>query len=515
MTIIPILRPFSGWASMASFSANVQPFVLALQILLASTVVLLFLGEKSIWLDEGISIVVVAGLDWSTMWQALVDQYANMGLYYVLLHFWLKIGESETLVRSLSGIFAVGTVPIVYALGNRLFGPRVATIAGFLIPLNAFFVQYAQEARGYSLFLFLASLSSYFLVRVMERPSWRICAGFVLSSVLVVYAHFFGVLLLVAQGLSLALIDRRYIPWRAFLLSGATIFLLLIPLGMFVITKQGNELGWVSQPNPRDLFDLFETLSGGAGIPLLLAYFATSLLALFFALRTWLRLKMSLETWRYGLLLSWLFIPVIIAFSFSFIKPIFVERYFIFCLPPLVLLTAVGLSHIRPKWIMAGALATLVLLSGQSVADWYIVKQKSDWRGATSHVITHFEETDSVLWTPFLRGPFEYYLDRLSAPGEVLAALDSSEESEIKAVLYTIPAASYSADSGLPNILQEPLDSLADRHPRVWLILSHDRPPRRRLLQASLQSKYGLIEERRFKGLTVLLYELNGSTTER
>ena len=37
-----------------------------------------------------------------------------MTLYYLLLHFWLKLGDSEFLTRSLSSVFAVATVPVVY-----------------------------------------------------------------------------------------------------------------------------------------------------------------------------------------------------------------------------------------------------------------------------------------------------------------------------------------------------------------------------------------------------------------
>jgi uncharacterized membrane protein len=52
-------------------------------------------------------------------------------------------------------------------------------LAGLLLPLNAFFIRYAQEARSYSLLVFLTTLSSYFFVRGVERPSWKHWASYV------------------------------------------------------------------------------------------------------------------------------------------------------------------------------------------------------------------------------------------------------------------------------------------------------------------------------------------------
>jgi hypothetical protein len=64
------------------------------------------LGAKSLWWDEGFS-VWLARLDWPTAWQLMRTAEANMMLYYVLLHFWLRLGMSEVAVRSLSTVAAV------------------------------------------------------------------------------------------------------------------------------------------------------------------------------------------------------------------------------------------------------------------------------------------------------------------------------------------------------------------------------------------------------------------------
>ena len=472
----------SGWAAVRSplVVKGHRFFLVSLEILLAATLAILFLGEKSFWLDEAFSVVAVARLDWTSMWQVLSDREANGGLYFVLLHLWLVLGESEFAVRSLSVVFAVATVPVVYALGSRLFGLRVAAGAALLLAVNAFFIQYAQEARGYSLLLFLASLSSYILVRAIEKPSWWTWIAYILISVLAVYAHVFAVLVLGAQAISIVFLDRRYVPWRALTVAGFTILLLLVPLGIFFLTQDSGQIDWIRQPSFGSLYELFYALTGRGGGLLLLAYLIPVAFAFLFAIRSWFRFKISPETWRYALLLSWLFVPIIIAFSLSFLKPVFIPRYFIICLVPLTLLAAVGLSQIRNRWIFVSVLAILVILSARGVGAWYSSYEKEDWRGATTHVISRFERGDAILFhASYVRVPFEYYLDRLAAPSEIVESI------------------------GVARVAG------ADR---VWLVLSHDSYShvgrvQSRSIQASLQNRYALVEQREFKEIKVLLYE--------
>ncbi len=55
-------------------------------------------------------------------------------------------------------------------------------IALVLLSVNAFHIAYAQNARSYSLMVFLIGLSSLFFVRGIERQSWQDWAGYVLAT---------------------------------------------------------------------------------------------------------------------------------------------------------------------------------------------------------------------------------------------------------------------------------------------------------------------------------------------
>ena len=142
-----------------------------------------------LWFDEGVS-VGIAGLDWYNFVRILWRREANMSLYYFSLRYWLHFGSSEFFVRSLSVLFAIASVPVTYLLGRRLFDSRVGLIAAALLAVNAYQVQYSQDARSYSLMVLLCLLSSLYFVKCMGKPTGSNRATYVFTSVLAVYAHF-------------------------------------------------------------------------------------------------------------------------------------------------------------------------------------------------------------------------------------------------------------------------------------------------------------------------------------
>ena len=130
-----------------------------------------------------------------------------MALYYLLLRGWVVFGHSEIALRSLSVIIAVGSLWVVIMLARRLFGPRAALLAGLLFAVNPLFVQFAQDARGYSLALLFVSASCYFFVRGIQQgdPPPRFCwTAFTVVTALAAYCNFWAALVPVGQALSLA-----------------------------------------------------------------------------------------------------------------------------------------------------------------------------------------------------------------------------------------------------------------------------------------------------------------------
>jgi len=479
-------------------------FLLSLVLALGSVLMLLFIGEKSLWIDEVLS-VAYASNDWKGLWRLVSGEQANMGLYYVLLHYWLSLGETEFVVRSLSVAFALASVPFVYTLGARLFGQQEGIIAALLLAVNAFFVRYAQEARGYTLAVLLVSVSSYFFVRALQQPSKKNWAGYIAASVLAVYSHFFAVLVLITHVISLIFLRPQDIRWKSLIISELLTVFMLSPLGFFVIVRDSGQLDWLREPGLTNLYGLFSALSGDGGAMLVATYFAICSIACFWGLRTWYRSGASFETWRFGFLLIWLVVPVLITFLFSFVKPVFQYRYLLISLPPLCVLAAAGLSRIQHRLLFAAVLLCIIGLSASGLGKWYVIAQKQNWRQATSFVLSRARRGDAIIFHVYPgKVAFEYYIERLNLKKEGVSVLE-------------ISSGPWMPGNRQPEPSQLVLKDIPVQYSRVWLVLCRDEFPlghplrrseQRELIRDSLLRHYELMQNIFFHpGITIQLYE--------
>ena len=92
---------------------------------------LIALGYKSFWIDE-IASVAIARRASPVFWHFLWHDEGNMAAYYVLLRPWLHFGYGEGMVRLLSVIPGVLSIPLMYVLGRRLFGRAYGTSCGIV-----------------------------------------------------------------------------------------------------------------------------------------------------------------------------------------------------------------------------------------------------------------------------------------------------------------------------------------------------------------------------------------------
>jgi len=190
------------------------------------------IASKSFWLDEGIS-VEIARLPWRQFFYVLRHREINMSLYYVLLHFWLAMGSTEGFIRGLSVLFSVVTVPALYALGARLFG-RVAACwrrgCSRSTPITSA-MRRRPGATRWSCLLPRWPLGCSF---EFAGACFRHWAAYTVACALAVYSHFFGALVVLAHGVSLAFLRRGDLPWKRLARSVRWFAYLMIPIAMIV-----------------------------------------------------------------------------------------------------------------------------------------------------------------------------------------------------------------------------------------------------------------------------------------
>src|SRR5437899_1080102 len=87
-------------------SRNVTILILSITTFAGAVLRLHSLGTRSLWIDEAAS-VRFATLPWGPFFRTLWDYQGNMSLYYLLLRWWIHLGDSEFMVRSLSVLLGV------------------------------------------------------------------------------------------------------------------------------------------------------------------------------------------------------------------------------------------------------------------------------------------------------------------------------------------------------------------------------------------------------------------------
>ncbi len=474
---------------------------LAVAILMVIAGVLRFqqISKKSFWFDEGVS-VAIARLDWYNFARLLWRREANMSLYYLLLRGWLHFGHSEAFIRALSVLAAVATIPVLYCLGRQLFDRRVGLIAATLLTVNAFHIAYSQEARSYSLFVLLSTLSVLYFVRSVQDPSPHNRRMHIATSALAVYAHFFAILLVVTEWLSLKLYERRDAShqlrnsWRW--IAG-----LSAPILIFVAVTGAGPLAWIPRPGLHDLYRLFLWLSGDGGWILLLIYALGCLPAWMAAIERSPAQAADSNRWKYGLLFLWLVFPLAFILLVSRLRPLFLDRYFLFLVPGFALTAAAGLVRLPSKWLTVLGLVLLLVFSFAGLGTYYdhdFDLEHEDWRSATRYVLDHAQPGDAIIFhTGMGRMPYEYY--RWDSPGPLVIFPHHGERITFRDFY------------GHPD--EEFLSMIPSRYPRVWVVFSHNQVGlglgadalSKRIMQMFAAS-YAHSQAQSFAGVEVYLY---------
>ncbi len=230
-------------------------------ILIALALRLAWLGEQSLWYDEGVTWLLSQMSPFELIRWTAAD--IQPPLYYLLE--WAAshlFGQSEWALRFPAAICGVLTIPLIYILASRLFPaaspPRLTSIlAAGLLAISPVMVYYGQEARMYTLLVFEATLAGYLLLKVLQPPlseKPNLSALFTLQPApfyyaltitAALYTHYFAVFLLAAHGLYFLFIFwQRNFPkslgFQALQISGI-IILLFAPWVSVLFARWGDD----------------------------------------------------------------------------------------------------------------------------------------------------------------------------------------------------------------------------------------------------------------------------------
>ncbi len=376
--------------------------------LLSAVVAFVHLGRNPMWHDE-VFTAFISTRPTSLLLSILAEREGNMPLYYLLMHGWAQGGTGAGWLRVPSALAAVATVPVTALIARRVFGDRVAVLAGLLLALSTFSLGWAREARTYSLTMLLVASSTLLLLRAVRSGHRRWWACYGVAALLAVLAQpLAGTLVLVAHTASLVVLPRERLPRVAAVVLGG-LFTVSGSLAVFIARVQSGSTNFIEPTTFETLTHSADVLAGSR--PLAVLFIGLGVVALVGIRQE--GLQRSLETWQRVLIVSWLLVPPTVLLVASELRPLWRNRYLVPVAPALVLLMAFAILRLRPRAVQVGVLAGVLVLSAVNVRDTIAAPASEDLPGAARMLLRESRPTDAVVYSgAATRTPFHWVLEQ-------------------------------------------------------------------------------------------------------
>ncbi|TYT24038.1 flippase-like domain-containing protein [Dictyoglomus thermophilum] len=373
--------------------------------------------ERSLWLDEAIT----AQVSQSGILGIILNRSQtgiHPPLYFILVYFWTRIfGDSELALRSLSMIFGVLSIPLLYKLVKKIFDETTALISSLIFALSPFLIYFSQEARMYPLFTFLALLSLNYTYDLSNKEfSKKNLIKLLIINSLLLYIHFFSSLLIIAENIFFLICHRKNLKniknW--IIIQFITLFI-FSPWLYVILTRNTPEVYQGAQKLSLftikvSFYQFFFGFARSFIERLNLHYY----LSIIFLGLIFLGLLPPYEN-KKGILLNILyfflpFITLIIISSFG--KSFYSSRYLSPFVPALFILMARGIKKF--KYLPITTLIIIFIIGIYSVLNvsyfLHIAQLNRPWRDVVGYIHENSQEDHIVLISEhYYYRPFEYY----------------------------------------------------------------------------------------------------------
>ncbi len=302
--------------------------------------------------------------------------------YYAVAHGWLavtRLPADEMGLRLPSLLAAIAAVAVFSVAVARLAGDRrVGAVAGLVTAANPFVVQFAAEARGYSLALLAVAGAALGFARWLESGSRGAVAAYGVASAAAGLLHWFALLVPAGFAVAAVVLRRGRGAGRVVL---ATALAALPALGLVAVAVANGV---------RDSGAEWIRGAGGAVPRLVLrswsgrhsALLAATVLAAAAGLLARARSRRDVRVTA----LAWFAVPVAAVTAAEAARPVFVDRYLLPATLGLAALVALGVTAPKRRPLAAAAAAVVLGASLAATAADVKVGPKDDVRSAMALV---------------------------------------------------------------------------------------------------------------------------------
>jgi len=175
---------------------NIKPdytlLILAAIVAIGATFRIYHLDYNSIWLDEAATYIHSLTLSGIFDYTNSVD-YFNPPLFPLFEFVMIQIaGASEWGLRFFPALFGILTIPAAYLMGKEFHDKYTGLITAIIFALSPFLIYYSQEARSFSMLLFLCTVLMYVFLKALKTNSRKDWAAFGIVAAVTFATHFWS-----------------------------------------------------------------------------------------------------------------------------------------------------------------------------------------------------------------------------------------------------------------------------------------------------------------------------------
>lgn len=294
-------------------------------------------------------------------------------LYYLLLDGWAYFGKSDLWLSMSSCLLHALIATLVFNYVYRRHGVLAALLSTVLVFSSPLLLEQSVKIRMYPL-LALLSVAIFYLIEKYQEQNKRsqlLCIG--ILGFALIYSHAIGLILLFFH-FCFGCWHLKSSQRRAWLVLHALLAVVALPV---IANSLIRKLGHALTPAANQLWQLFQDLmvsttgsliaasnvapaTSGFGDTLTIA------IILLLALQALLLVLAARDSHSRAMLICYLLLPILVFTTLSYsIKPLWLERNFIFALPIISIILGISLakmpSPVWLKWLLVSAIAGINL----------------------------------------------------------------------------------------------------------------------------------------------------------
>ena len=309
---------------MKLFNLKYLPFLFVFTSIILK---LFYITTFPIQLDEPFSIFT-SNLNWKEFFQVFVNEN-NPPLHPLLLKMVISfLGLDFFWMRFLSVLFSSFSIWFLYKGLEHLYSNKEAILASTFMLLSNLQMVYSHQIRAYALLVMLACMCFYSFVLVLKSNKKRNLFLLGVSFALMMFTHFMGILSVFFMSLSVFIYWKEKEIRNRLFYSLVVAFIIFCPYLPIFISRFLASTGGTWIEKPTSFMSVYYSIWRFFNAPLV----TIIAILIFFSAFYFLRKRKENHFFLYFLNIQ-IILSLVGIYFFSFIIPLYIDRYLIFVSP--------------------------------------------------------------------------------------------------------------------------------------------------------------------------------------